>query len=113
MREISAADAEIIVQVLEDQKNSPEAYPLDARDMRRIRGRKKVRAADREVFVEVPDEEEEIETIGVASPADARQSIKIQALLCSIGAQMGSTCGFRELIDKVCRPSWQTRTERR
>lgn len=89
LREIDPADAQIIIAALERQVNSPQSYSLDARDIRRIRGRKKVRAANREVFVEVPDEEEEIEGTETPLPADARQSIKIQALLCSIGAQMG------------------------
>lgn len=91
LREIDPSDAKIIIEALEAQASSPKTYTLDARDQRRVRTRRKVRAADREVFVEVPDEEDENlhEGADASLPLDARQSIKVQALLASIGAQMG------------------------
>jgi len=89
LREIDASDAAVILSALERQAGELTEYALDKRDLRRIRGRKKVRAADREVFVEVPDEDAEVADEPPASPLDVRQSIKIQAHLCAIGARMG------------------------
>ncbi len=53
-----------------------------------------VRALDREVAVEVPDEEEDEETAPttaaeVTPPTEARQSIQMQAKVAQIGAEIG------------------------
>lgn len=89
LREIDAEDATVIVDALQRQMQLLHQYPLDARDLRRIRGRKKVRAADREVIVEVPDEEESEFVENQTSPMDVRHSIRVQASLCAIGSRMG------------------------
>lgn len=89
LREIELSDASVIADALQRQAHLMHQYPLDKRDERRIRGRKKVRAADREVIVEVPDEEETESLDAQVASADVRQSIKIQASLCAIGSRMG------------------------
>lgn len=89
LREIDAADAAVLSAALETQNVQRVAYPLDKRDMRRILGRKRVRSADREVIVEVPDDDLDDAPDIVAQSPDVRESIKVQASLCSIGARMG------------------------
>ena len=88
------ADGEYLVQLLKEQQSNPEKYPLSEKDKRTLAGRKKVPTLDREVEVEVPDDEEDEPVLdpAVAQPTgtlENRDSIRYQAKVAQVGAEMG------------------------
>ena len=88
------ADGRYLVKLLKSQQSNPESYPFTDRDKRQLTLRRRVRTLDREVEVEVPDSEGEEATIDShaaepASSSDSRESIKYQAKVAQIGAEMG------------------------
>lgn len=101
LRELSEQDGELIVRRLTRQSHEQEVFDLNARDHRRIKGKKRVRAQDRDVLVDVPDEDDAAEDAETNTPQDPRQSHQIQAALCEIGMQMG----FRIWLPKADRQS--------
>jgi hypothetical protein len=88
------ADGEILVKVLQEQDRRRQKYPLSPRDLQQLARSQMVRGADRSVLVEVPEREpaEVPEQQAVQEGADQdtyRQSLKVQAVLARIGAEMG------------------------
>jgi predicted RNA-binding protein len=83
---LSQSDGQFLEQLVLAQVNGDETFEIDEREYTKLI-RHKVRRPDREVTVSVPqDTDAEVE----ASPrSEVRESIKIQALLANIGAQMG------------------------
>ena len=91
LRLLSEEDATLLKELLLSQAEQQKIYTFSLQDQRRLGSRRSILAGDREVVVEVPDE--------VANTADAapeqmilaspRESHRIQALLASIGIQMG------------------------
>lgn len=80
-------DAALLERLLRGQANSPKVFPLDASDQRALQAHR-VRRADGEVTVSVPDDR--TEAVPEVAPApEGRESIKIQALLAQIGSRMG------------------------
>lgn len=63
-------------------------YPVDADEYRKLVAHR-VRRADKDVTVTVPDDTERETTTDEALPDEARESIKMQALLAEIGSRMG------------------------
>jgi EVE domain len=96
LREINAADGKILQNLLGEQVEKSKPYPLSATDKQRLGLKSTVRTVDRSVVVEIPGEEAE-ETAGAAEvgPAaqltndDLRESLKVQATISRIGAEMG------------------------
>jgi hypothetical protein len=91
LRPIARADGDFLVSVLEAQSRQQTPFPYSPRDRRQLARKLTVRTLDRSVTVEVPEEDEDEDaTVSPAtSPADARQSIQVQAQVAQIGAEMG------------------------
>lgn len=92
--EINKADGEFLVEILKKQEADPEIDPLTDKEKRLLSGRRKIRTLDREVEVEVPDDEDEdssleSEVVKPTSVPDSRTSIQYQAMVAQIGAEMG------------------------
>ena len=83
-------DGLYLVDLLENQQSIQKSYPLTDQEKRLLARRRKVRTLDREVEVEVPDDDS---LLGIkadtVSPSDSRISIQYQAKLAQIGAEMG------------------------
>ena len=91
---LEECDGSYLVELLKKQESNPESYPLTDKDKRQLARRRKVRTLDREVEVEVPDHEEDDAALepALVNPAlvvDSRESIKVQAKVAQIGAEMG------------------------
>ena len=91
---IEDGDGGFLVELLREQQANPAKYPLTDRDKQQLARRKRVRTLDREVEVEVPDHENEesspeSEMGAPASALDGRESIRYQAKVAQIGAEMG------------------------
>jgi len=84
--ELSPKDGVLLTKLLREQAQAHREYPLDAADTKLLRGYE-VRRPDGPVSVTVPDDVADEDT--PRSRKDARESIKIQALLAHIGASMG------------------------
>ncbi len=83
---LSQSDGQFLEQFILSQVNGDETFEVDEREYAKLI-RHKIRRPDREVAVSVPqDTGIEVEA---APRSEVRESIKIQALLANIGAQMG------------------------
>jgi hypothetical protein len=85
---LSDADGAFLASLLHSQAEGGEIFPVDADEYRRLLSHR-VRRADKDVMVSVPDDPEHVATAIDVRPDDVRESIKIQALLAEIGARMG------------------------
>ena len=90
---LNEGDGSYLVGLLKGQQGNPKNYPLTEKDARRLAGKRTVRTPDREVEVEIPDDDEdETSAPAVAVPTiepDTRESIRMQAKVAQIGAEMG------------------------
>lgn len=95
LRLLTDEDGKLLINELEQQAARNKEYPFSDQDRRRLQSRQAVRAADRTVVVEVPEEtEEEVQdsssvqhmNVDVDEP---RTSHKMQAMLARIGVEMG------------------------
>jgi hypothetical protein len=85
-------DGSFLVDLLQKQRENPAKYPLSDRDKRQLAPRKRVRTLDGEVEVEVPDDDDPLPGEGIEDTAetlDGRESIRYQAKVAQIGAEMG------------------------
>ena len=91
-------DGRYLVELLKKQLSNPETYPLTDKDRRQLTGRRKIRALDREVEVEIPDIDDEVDPLGLTKPGSltvltvgdlVKNEILIQARIAQVGAQMG------------------------
>ncbi len=81
-------DGIFLAQILTAQSTGGKQYPLSEQDARRLTTHKVTRP-DKVVTVSVPEDTTAIESPEVASADEARESIRVQALIASIGARMG------------------------
>ena len=95
LKELEAADGDLISSMLRKQIERQVLYPFSERDKRQLARKTTVRTPDREVAVDVPDDEED-EAVSVSgetkrdeSRSDFRESILVQAKIAQIGAEMG------------------------
>ncbi|MCH9051193.1 MAG: EVE domain-containing protein [Proteobacteria bacterium] len=95
LRRISDDDGDHLRRLLTEQDKRQEIFGFTNRDLKQLARKHTVRTIDREVAVEVPDEDEE-SRVEAAPPAkttepsdETRQSIRIQATVARIGAEMG------------------------
>lgn len=90
---IEDSDGRFLFQLLKQQQDNPAKYALSDRDKRQLARKNRVRTLDREVEVEVPileDEAPNESEPAESDPAhDGRESIRYQAKVAQIGAQMG------------------------
>lgn len=101
LRKIDSADGKLILAALQKQAEQGKTYSLSAAEQRRISSKKVIRTADRDVIVEVPDEEDEaaVDSAEEYAPEDTRESHYMQAMLAMIGHAMG----FRIWVPKADR----------
>ena len=93
LKRIEDSDGKLLLELLQRQQANPNSYPLADKDIRQLAGKRKVRTVDREVEVEIPDEEDD-HTFEPATPVstietEGRESIRMQARVAQIGAEMG------------------------
>ncbi len=91
LRKIATADGKLILAALQRQAEDKKTYPLSPAEQRRITSKKVIRTADRDVIVEVPDDEDEeaLDSADEHVPEDTRESHYMQASLAMIGHAMG------------------------
>jgi predicted RNA-binding protein len=80
-------DGIFLEQTLLSQANAKEVFEIDQREYDKLITHK-VRRADKVVAVSIP-QDTEIEANGTQTAPEVRESIKVQALLASIGSKMG------------------------
>ncbi|MBA3344989.1 MAG: EVE domain-containing protein [Gemmatimonadales bacterium] len=83
---LSEEDGATIERLLVAQVDGGKPYPVNPEDYKKLTTHR-VRRADKDVTVTVPDEKESAEK--PATPLEARESLQIQALLADIGSRMG------------------------
>jgi hypothetical protein len=81
-------DGKFLAQKLQEQASIGKAYPLDEQETKKLTTHT-VNRPDKVVAVSVPDDSASIEQAPPAQEAETRESIRIQALIAQIGAQMG------------------------
>ena len=91
---IDEADGSLVERVLTDQRDGGNVYPFDREAYEKL-STNTIRRADKIVSVSVPNDNE-TEQLLPAGASDVRESIRNQALIADIGAQMG----FRVWIPK-------------
>jgi hypothetical protein len=84
------SDGEFIEKLLLQQAaNGAKSHPVDEKEWKKLLSHR-IRTANKIVSVTVPDDQEPQEpATAAAGKAEARESIKVQALLAGIGARMG------------------------
>jgi hypothetical protein len=81
-------DGTFLAEKLIAQAAQAKTYPLDEQDARKL-ATHTVNRPDKVVTVSVPDDTGTIESAEVLPEAETRESIRIQALIATIGARMG------------------------
>ena len=101
LNKIEEEDGSFLLEVLKGQQTDPKRYPFTEKDKRRLSERRIIRTLSREVEVEIPDDDAEVidkhesdsttqSSVPVTiSVADGRESIRMQAKVAQIGADMG------------------------
>ena len=94
LKKIEDSDGNHLAELLQRQQANPKIYPLTDKDRRQLAGKRKVRTLDREVEVEIPDDDEDEISLEPAIAesyveTDGRESIQMQAKVAQIGAEMG------------------------
>lgn len=94
LNRFSDSDGSYLFELLKEQASNPRSYPLTEKDSRQLAGGRKVRTLDREVEVEVPEADEDDAWPKSTTPTsdqgpDIRDSIRMQAKVAQIGAEMG------------------------
>jgi hypothetical protein len=97
LRHIPDEDGHYLTQLLVEQHSKQKPFPLSAIDKQRMG--QTAQATSGPVLVTVPSEEKEDEAAAATSQTGIRESIKVQAMLAKIGAEMG----FRIWIPKADR----------
>ena len=81
-------DGKFLAEKLTAQAASGRAYPLNEQDTRKL-ATHTVTRPDKVVTVSVPEDSGTVEAAEVAPEVETRESIRIQALIATIGARMG------------------------
>jgi len=81
-------DGKFLAERLTAQSDGGKSYPLDEQDLRKLKTHMVTRL-DKVVTVSVPDDSGSDEQPTIAPEAETRESIRVQALIASIGARMG------------------------
>lgn len=85
---LDAKDGKILTDILVEQANQSNPYPIDEHDTKKL-ARHTVIRPDKVVSVSVPDDLIEREEVPAAPEGELRESLKMQALIAKIGATMG------------------------
>ena len=91
LRELADEDGEFLLSALKKQACEKHEFPFSDRDRRQLARKRTIRTIDREVVVEVPEEDDdpiqaELEPL---APGEERQSNQVQSKISQIGAVMG------------------------
>jgi hypothetical protein len=86
LNQLDEEDGRLLEQLILAQAEGGEIFPVDEREYQKLLSHR-VRRLDKTVTVSVPQDTEA--EMGAVSETEVRESIKIQALLASIGAKMG------------------------
>lgn len=86
--QLDDADGKFVEAQLRTQVTAPTKYPVDGEQYRKFLTHR-VRGAEKDVSVTVPEDLVEPEGVGARTNPDSRESIQIQALLSEIGSRMG------------------------
>jgi len=86
--QLSDGDGRLLESVLLEQNRGGKRFPIDEDEFRKL-ATHKVRRPDKDVTVTVPEDTEHEADRHGAAPAEARESIRIQAQLADIGSEMG------------------------
>ncbi|MFH0902608.1 MAG: hypothetical protein V2A73_18415 [Pseudomonadota bacterium] len=86
--QLADSDGELLESLIRNQLAGGVAYPVEEAEYRRLAGHR-VRRADKDVSVTVPEDKEAPREVTEAVAEEVRESIKIQALLADIGSRMG------------------------
>ena len=101
LNKIDDSDGGYLLDLLKAQQTHPKAYPFTEKDLRQLSLRRKIRTLERDVEVEIPGDEIEasgdtkgghptdIATLEAIPGPDGRKSIRMQAKVAQIGAEMG------------------------
>lgn len=81
-------DGAFLERKLKEQANLSENYPLTENDQRKL-AKHTVNRPDKVVTVSVPEDSDPVEASEPISEAEVRESVKIQALIATIGNKMG------------------------
>ena len=81
-------DGKFLAEKLTAQTGGSRLYPLDEQESRRLTTHT-VPRTDKAVTVSVPDDVGAIDEATIAPEVETRESIRVQALIASIGARMG------------------------
>lgn len=85
LNQLDEEDGRFLEQLILAQAEGGDVFPVDEREYQKLLAHR-VRRLDKTVTVSVP---QDTEADMAVAPTEARESIKIQALLASIGAKMG------------------------
>jgi hypothetical protein len=88
LRQIELDDGKLLAEALRAQSATPQPYPLTDEDRRALRV-SRVERTDRAIEVVVPDAQTDASTPHSSPPAELRESVRVQALLASIGEKIG------------------------
>jgi predicted RNA-binding protein len=86
--QMNEEDGQHLESLLREQVAGGESFPVSDAEFRKL-ATHRVRRADRDVSVVVPEETEADTPVDETVVAEVRESIRLQALLADIGAQMG------------------------
>ncbi len=81
-------DGAFLAEKLTSQATQGKTYTLDEQDTRKL-ATHTVKRSDKVVVVSIPEEAEPVEAVEVVSEPETRESIRIQALVATIGSRMG------------------------
>jgi hypothetical protein len=85
---LDSRDGKFLTEVLTAQSVDGTIYPLDEHETRKLTTHTVTRT-DKVVTVSVPDEVDASDTATLTPEIETRESIRVQALIARIGAQMG------------------------
>ena len=89
LKQLDDGDGSYLVELLSKLRDDPRAYPFTDRDRRQLGAGNKVWTVDRQVEVEVPEVDEDDTMVQTVTPTGEPESIRMQATVAKIGAQMG------------------------
>lgn len=86
--QLEEADGKFLEQMVKEQDSNQKVYEIDQREYAKLVTHT-VRTVDKTVVVSIPDDSEIEEESASVRTTEVRESIKIQALIASIGSKMG------------------------
>ncbi|MDQ2973957.1 MAG: EVE domain-containing protein [Acidobacteriota bacterium] len=88
LNQFEDADAQFLEKAIVSQLNSGKIFELDEQDYKKLLTHR-IRTADKVISVTVPEDAPPEPEVGISTTVEVRESIKIQALIASMGAKMG------------------------